>query len=96
MRSRLASGLGVLAFGVGLFLGSGAASAQPVLDCHTEAVGSTAIGHCAGTGTFRTVATCADGSQQYGGIVYIQEGRGLSSVTCPNGIRVNSVRVITA
>ena len=68
-----------------MLVSAGVASADTGLhDCGTRIDRTSAVGWCRGTGAFSMDVTCADGSVEHSGTVYIREGYGLVSAPCFN------------
>lgn len=73
--------------------GAGVAVADTGLhDCGTRLDATSALGWCHGTGAFSMDVTCADGSIEHSGTVYIREGYGLVGASCFN--RPRSARIV--
>ena len=73
---------------------AGVAAADTGLhDCGTRLDATSAIGWCHGTGGFSMDVTCADGSVEHSGTVYIRDGYGLVSASCFNHPRAARIVV---
>ncbi|GAA0633350.1 hypothetical protein GCM10010174_63240 [Kutzneria viridogrisea] len=59
-----------------------ALAAEGLHDCDTRVEGNSGTGWCHGTGSFQLALRCVDGTEQFSGIVYIQQGYGLVSTSC--------------
>lgn len=76
-----------------MLAGAGVAVADTGLhDCGTRLGRTSAVGWCHGTGSFSMDVTCADGSVEHSGTVYIRDGYGLVSASCFNQPR--SARIV--
>lgn len=62
-------------------------------DCGTRIDATSATGWCRGTGTFSMDVTCADGSIEHAGTVYIREGYGTVGASCFNHPRAAHIVV---
>ncbi|GAA3437621.1 hypothetical protein [Kutzneria kofuensis] len=61
-------------------------------DCGTRLDRTSALGWCRGTGAFSMDVTCADGTVEHSGTVYIRDGYGLVGASCFN--RPQSARIV--